>query len=1034
MKKTGASTYNNEKYFPEKTNPENVLNYLLRKYPNKFLSLEAYKSERFSIKFSQTLTSATGMSVDEWLKHNGFVVDIVTADMRTGVTGRHGFGSAEELADYVFDNYPLAGEYIMTAEEEILLFSRAKEIFNKAAESVHLNGREKSVLVLETIYMLQNFGLQDEDNDDSMWNYIFRQFGLAEKEPRRKLYSIFRQAIDYVMKHYNRYFAPKSTMRYYTTLMLHSMMPVSSIEHFFNILMQFYCDNLDYQYIPNDPIYRILANTLSEKWNSKQYSGSELHVRSDTVASGLKILFAERHGYAAQLSDTLVRKLDAFLKGEETDVVSSDSRWDRLMVEWLDKRSPEKKNEQRQNMRCHISQRTETNIKQTKGTYILRENDIQIFFPNIRLEKILEEKPVLIVSVDGDEILREQLGFYGDVCTTIRGFSRTLSDILKPNTESLNINFKIMCGDEELYDSAESLYRRFVLFDMKRAVECQLSALNNCQNIGIFAPDSLDIEINEEKYDAHSVCGGTLYDIINDNETFIFVDKKRIYTSQSRKNSFILRSSEEPADGARAIINGKEYVIYTRASEFTITVPEAETKLHKYQVCHGKDRYSLSILLGEDDESFTMESSEEYVPNSIRIIDQTTGRMVFELNYIVVRKFEFIFSQPIYKYPCNNVSVEIEYKGDRTNYYLTVSEQNTAAAMMVDGTEIELSVPIIRCNMMGKNAFSSVDALWHKDIAINVFMDIDCPAQWKCSVFIDRHKIPEVSPGKYEIGNFIVGYSTENTKEKLTLMLENGGSAIKYNLSEIAFHEHFIAEPATCENRSIVWNADGLFVGGQERNFIIKIFDEGKIIRERSVGIDTERFDDILPNKVGIYNYEVYLPRKSVFSKKESKIHTGELVVGDINSFKFKGKTIVATSASYYDTGVELMKSMQLHSEGFIFELKYLGKSDPYNSGMQYPEYEAVLSYFNAEKKQYVKYSYVDNEEYEKINPVKVWIINDHILEIRNPYGEGLYIDKKHRRILLKRPEKVFNYNERDNSAPQMNMVDIADSFEYRVI
>ena len=620
-KKTGGNTSTCDIHTQVRLNTERVLDYLSYKYPNKYINPEAYASEDvFRFTFPEKLLSATGMDLKNWLMKNGFIIGEANEDMRIGDIGKHDFATAEELAEYVFNNYPFAGEHILSDDEEMLLFSRSREIFRKVSAGKATLISEKAVLVLETIYMLRRFGSsRDSVEDDSMWNYIFRQFGLSDETLRRKQYAYFREMIEAVMKYYKRYIAPKSTMRYYTTLMLHSMMPEQSIEHFFNILMQFYVVNLEYDYVPNDPIYRLLADSLAEKWNSKQFSGDELRLRSDTVASGLKVLFIERREFAARLSDMLVKKIDACLKGDETQTDCNKIRWDFLLTAWLNKRTLDTKAEQKQNIRRHISQRTEINIRQTKGTYTVCENDVRIFFPNIRLEKLLDDKPILVVSVNDSEASREPLGFFGDICTTIRSFNKSLSEIFDSNAASMNINFRILCGDEELYNSGESLYRKFILFDMKRGVECQLSSLDNCRSLGIFAPDSLDIEVNEDKYDASSTRSGTLYDILNVNDTYIFIEGERVYASRNQKNNFIFRSSQPRTDGAHAVVNGTEYDIYSAAPSFTVTIPEGENDPHKYRVCHDSDIHSLKSLLCDKD-NFEIESVADAMPHAVKIV------------------------------------------------------------------------------------------------------------------------------------------------------------------------------------------------------------------------------------------------------------------------------------------------------------------------------------------------------------------------------------------------------------------------------
>ena len=68
-----------------------------------------------------------------------------------------------------------------------------------------------------------------------------------------------------------------------------------------------------------------------------------------------------------------------------------------------------------------------------------------------------------------------------------------------------------------------------------------------------------------------------------------------------------------------------------------------------------------------------------------------------------------------------------------------------------------------------------------------------------------------------------------------------------------------------------------------------------------------------------------------------------------------------------------------------------------------------------------------DSEEYELINPVKFWVINEHRLILRTATEDAVYFDVKRASILNRNPDKVMN------RTAQKNRLKNPDYFEYEL-
>ena len=205
--------------------------------------------------------------------------------------------------------------------------------------------KEDAVLVLETINLLKGWSseLADEETSGSLWNYIFLQYGFNPENSEaaaNRLYNYFRGAIKGTLAHYKRFFAPEGTQRYYTSLLLHALAPKQSIESLYSILFDFYVKNLDFQYVTEDISYKVFTKGMRARWDSRIAKNDELQLRADAIFSGLQTLFKERPGYMAVLCDSIVKKMDAILRNENTDLIDPDRNyWDTILDEWYQRKS-----------------------------------------------------------------------------------------------------------------------------------------------------------------------------------------------------------------------------------------------------------------------------------------------------------------------------------------------------------------------------------------------------------------------------------------------------------------------------------------------------------------------------------------------------------------------------------------------------------------------------------------------------------------------------------------------------------------------
>lgn len=147
---------------------QEILNELDKRYPNRTIYSEKNMECGSMIR---PFCKKEGVSFEQWLLARGFSLKktgYIESDMKMGDVDFVPSGvDAFEIADYVFQKYPLAGEYRLTEQENILLYNAAKKTIHKVLEKEgRITELEDAVLTLETVQLLKKWSPQGENTGE----------------------------------------------------------------------------------------------------------------------------------------------------------------------------------------------------------------------------------------------------------------------------------------------------------------------------------------------------------------------------------------------------------------------------------------------------------------------------------------------------------------------------------------------------------------------------------------------------------------------------------------------------------------------------------------------------------------------------------------------------------------------------------------------------------------------------------------------------------------------------------------------------
>lgn len=1023
-----------------------VINLLKKLFPNGFIHADEFARIDPTLSMSiRKYARNCGMTYPDWLRWKGFIwgdknTGYLETDMQVYSPNKKSSSSNSDifaLVDNIFQTSPLLGEYILSEDEEKLLYQAAGNVFRKLfiKDSV-ISSDECDLLILGTIQRLKNWASDSvtEETDSSFWEYIFRQYGFNSGNSGSVYFSLCQKFRELIQKSFRnpkhpRFLSSQNTQKYYTSMLLHALAPKQSIYSLFEILLDFYSKNLDYQYIPVDPSYKQFVKNLQKRWNSHAAPTDDFQLRSDAIFSGLKALFLERPGYSAALCEQVVQKIDALLRSEgEQYMDPARNYWDFLLSQWYQEKSSVEKSRIQTERRDHKTEFIATSPERINIQYALNNEQIGLSIPRIRLPEFLDSMegdrhPSLKIYQDEHLIYQTTLSVTGNICLTTRSLFIPLCDTRYDFSLDPSILVEIhFCGNL-LYSSDNRLNRTYVLLDSTGK-----SRLPSKGIAYLFASTKRSIAYDRTGDVYLFPHPGQLYSINLDTISTLTLDSVEIFSDRVARSNFRLHTSLQPYEKIQAISQEKNVPIFPAPFSITLYFPENESKL-RYQISIDGTRYPVSQFLSGTDEIHLNSSDDDGVIHCIRIVDLQSGYIQYEFTYTVLRNCSLRFAKSIYRPAIDPVSAVLSIRG----------KEEPLASMLEFGADqlqiqipdlpflIGLEVPVIQGSFLEQSIFQLPEVIWHQKVAQTEAVKIQLPKGWGAR--LDLGDLPvSRSPFNelvFELGNDLQACSSQAEKSALTLTLYGPEKQIeKFLITQIAFTPQFHEAPLKFSNRSLYWKATDNFIGDPQSQFEIRF--SSSLLSSLSLKTDTQ--DHVLATDTvlsdGLYPYQIFLTKKSLFQNSTSqKILDGVLVVGTPESFIFSGKELILGNALCWDSSDDQVKSISMRPGfGIVANMQYCGYSIASGENSPAPHYTAVLYFQDGYGRRHT-FNSVPQDEFELINPVHVWIINEHLLILRCVTEDAVCIDARYRTIVNRIPTMT--------RSEQLTRLLLPDYFEY---
>lgn len=874
----------------------------------------------------------------------------------------------------IFKKSPLIGDYVIGEKNLDTLYANVKKYIDMRMDSDNARVTKNSFNVNvheQTALAVVNYAKEWNSNEEGKFTrFVAMQFGY--KDDYWRVWNIITESLEIALNANHKFFIRRNDDRqFYETVMSHSMGPKGSWIPLIDLLFSFYKENLDWKYVPNDPLFVRFVYALQRHFNNESADEDNFLIasRSYSLKVGIRRLVQERPGYCVKLFEDIVRRLDELLQNKAEPskryVYAILDQWYKSMLSNVNSVSepPSSRENRRRNTEVALSY-SEVTVK-----YTLIDDEVYINIPAIRLlgEETGEARALLYLGDSlVDEISLEIVG--NELGETICGISYKLP-LEKVTSEDVKLRVSIMRGNDLVYDSAKKLWRSVILFLYGNEVninrinysDYQLFAINKSEISGS------NIEFNETE-------SSNLLDVYFDEGYKLKYCGKTLVMDASAVKGISV-SEPQCVDGVTFEIDGEEMLVASEQPELCLYL-EDETDIKKYSVAIngkavvGTDYWNKEAKRYEFCSNVTSEETVRFV-----VKDLSSGKSIFDNAYLFVDGFNYAFNQD-----CFVTTQELEQGEIRISLAEgEVSERlngNDAHKRELAGGILIFDIPFINCCIQNLDQVYFDRYIRYEELDANTILHIEN----------NTGKRIGVSIGDYYLESFDRDLLLNDVKElfnpyeETIVDLNIEIDSVHRTIFQIVYANMFVDAPVMGVNENVFWWDGGLtYVGDSAAKLSISLENENKyyefplVLGERSINVFADdEFED------GDYEWAIL--------EDESIICRGVLFLGDERKARFKDKVIrISRIAGEIDDRTSEVNIKDV----YIDQIKFVETTYVETEEDIFDVYTGCMYWNRYDGKKYYSFKYTDKKY--KVNPVKIIYISKKYLRIVNVDDEGIY-------------------------------------------
>ena len=880
-----------------------------------------------------------------------------------------------ELLNKVLDaiKEPIVGNYLFSEDELEDIYTYANGLFRKFGS---LSTEDECVIFVALVNLAKKW-----DFEGSLLEFLFRKFS-SNKDYHNIIYDRIRETIDGLCN-YKKIYQIKCGKYYYGTICSHAFSPSKSINAFFDLCWNVYCQDLGEQYVRHDPIFKAITHAINEKFNGIKNPDSDNFTVGGSAYSlriGIVKLPSSDNGVFCWLLDETIGLINSFFRGKKIE----QNTYLKLLVEqWWQKKT------------------ASFGVKTIKPSYTPAEEPVidysnikvrysfikdrpYILIPPIRLIDNTDKKPVVVIHYDEKVVLTEEIEVYGS--GIIMSTSPKRIPINLENYSSFKLSLTILHNNQVIYDSKESLYRDFILFKGEKEIT---------SNEVIPGKHYLVI-INKNLV---SFSGRRVRTITYSTEEIAFYEGDSIQTSD-RCVMFLFENSKRDIyvfsnkiAGAVFQFHNTEYKIIDgdvkigasnkiNIEDIGIRYEEAPLRLIDFPkiIYNGYEHYVITELLNAG------------VPQRITVFRFSDGKILETLDVVKFDNVRISYDKELY-FGDDNVG-KATFEADGFCVSSSFVANNKKVLLHLTNGDVVATIPLLEWKINDGlwQSEPMLGGIWHGDLPLETTLSIKYLSN-SFSVYAGQQEISKAnnSDTTYSLGLAICKEIAKRQNENdcsFLVYCKNGDK--EYPLFNVFFREAFLFSPMLIDgdNKTIEW--DPISYRGKKDAEFLAVFknSDNKMtninLSLEKTSIDCSKLIDdyyhisVYPISNGAVNYKTPLFKKRV-------------AIGDEKAIKYKNVSFLVNEA-VISGRIPLLKKT---SPFYVDSIVYLGTKD----GADY--YSGSIFYFREDrKKRYLNFIKSLDGRTVQINPVRIEIktsrtfymgygldINDEDLEYDNEFA-----------------------------------------------
>ena len=912
--------------------------------------------------------------------------DVLERDMQV----RQNNGKFEEK---VFANYPLIGSKILKPE----ILAKLNENTKKYIDTVLRNPMEKFTLRAEmriTLALINNAKSWKSEENGNFWNYITLKFGY--RDTSGVVVRLLQSSLEDSMKKNNRLFIEDSNGRAFkSTAVIHALTTRKSWMALFDFLFDFYKHNLNWKVIPGDPLFAVMIRSLQQKLAGNSTEDTELTISSRVYSfqEGIRKLILFRPVFTRDLFEKLITKIDALVNSEDMLVKTYEEQ---LCEEWFKEKITAIANTKRRERQNQSGGRdVAIDYSRIRAKYVLKnETDIQIVFPDIRLKREDISRAVLAVYYNGSIVLQQHMSWYGnELGKTLNGVTVSLP-ALHSDSETVNIQVKITCDSEEIYNSEDTMNRRVWVFYGSN--ECSVSQIKK-DNYTFVLPGTVELE--SENIEITEIDGfknpGMQAFFLELKDGYVLTVGGRLIAFDSENGTDIhVMTPAESAGLPRVSADDQEYYIAYQNSVCNIILGNTDFMQQFIILRNGEQIEFTSLPVSDNGIAFTFPLSGEKDICRLQVINLANERMVFDRSFILIRKANCSFNREFYYSLTDYQNAEYHVDIDNFSEKISFGIDDEEVRIPYRNGELHIAIPKVELHeTTGCWMDGSVSAWYIDDIPQSSLLKVSTPSKLDVRFFVGGKDILYDGQGLVTLGNVLQSFSSIDEFSLADIVMKINGvkQNSTYLIARVCYKERFLRQPEFwTKEQKLYWNHGETFIGKKDRKFTLSLYGETETSTEFQLDENTEYIEIPSDMPIGNYRYEISILSGSLFKKVKEVIAAGDCVVGDQNLLRFKNRRIVIDSIT--DEFNEQAGRIMIRT-CYIDKIEFQGIEDTSEGNCAVYSGVMYTTGYRGERYEFAFDNHTNNRGVTKmmVNPVRIVYVGDTVLCITDSDGDGLY-------------------------------------------